>query len=245
MHGTDASVTAVYAPDTAIGLGNRGKAMKSLFLKVGVLALGLMTAGTASADNDFGVGVKAGTLGIGLEGTWRPLPYVDVRVGLNKYDYDDDGDEAGIDYSGTLNLDTIYATGSLRFPLSPFRVTAGVYSNGNELNLTSKDAASFDIGGTTYTSAEVGTLTSTASFESIAPYLGIGYDFSLFRKVGMNLDFGVLWQGAPGVTLAADGLLAQDPSFLSALEAERLQLEDEVDDFKAWPVISLGFVVNF
>ena len=209
------------------------------------LVLLFSLAGTAAADNDFGVGVQAGTLGIGVEGTWRPLPYMDLRVGINNYDYDADGSQAGVNYDATLNLDTAYATANFRFPLSPLRFTAGLYSNGNELNMVSADSPDFEIGNTTFTSAEVGTLTSTTSFGSTAPYVGIGYDFSLFGKVGMNLDLGILWQGEPEVSLTADGLLANDPGFLSELEAERRQLEDEVSDYKAWPVATLGFVFNF
>ena len=30
-----------------------------------------------------------------------------------------------------------------------------------------------------------------------------------------------------------------------ALDAERAALEDDISDYKAWPVISLGFVYNF
>jgi hypothetical protein len=218
--------------------------MNSLSLKAACVLL-LLVAGTANAGNKFGAGVKAGTLGIGVEGTWRPLPYLDVRLGASQYSIDDSGSQAGINYDATLDLDTYHLTGNFRFPLSPFRVSAGLYSNGNELNMQSLDTPTFNIGGTTYTSAEVGTLQSTTSFSSTSPYVGIGYDFSIAGKVGLNLDLGLLWQGEPGVTLTADGLLANDPTFLSALEAERLELEDEMKDLKAWPVISLGFVYNF
>lgn len=214
--------------------------------KAGLLLLAMLACGPALADNDFGVGVKAGTLGIGLEGTWRPLPYLDVRLGANTFDYDDTGSQAGVNYDATLNLETFYGTANFSFPLSPFRVTAGLFSNGNEINLVSADnGATYDIGGTTYSSAEVGTLQSKASFPGTAPYFGIGYDFSLFGKVGLNLDLGVLWQGEPDVTLTSDGLLANDPNFQDALEAERQELNDEVKDYKAWPVLSLGFVYNF
>ncbi|MDJ0940897.1 MAG: hypothetical protein QNJ00_14135 [Woeseiaceae bacterium] len=219
--------------------------MKAFFVKIGVLALTLAASTQASADSNFGIGVKAGTLGLGLEGTWRPLPYMDLRVGANLYDYSDDGSQAGIDYEAELNLDTFYATGNFRFPMSPFRVTAGLFQNGNELNMASVDSATFEIGGQTYTAAEVGTLRSTSSFSSTSPYLGVGYDFTVMGKVGLNLDFGVLWQGEPTVTLTADGLLANDPTFLAAVEAERVELEDEVSNYKAWPVVSLGFVFNF
>ncbi len=220
--------------------------MKTYLIKACALTLALAAAGTASADNNFGFGVKAGTLGLGVEGTWRPLPYLDLRFGANQYDYSDTGTQAGVIYDSELNLDTLYLTGNFRFPLSPFRVTAGVYSNGNEINAVSGDnGAIIVIGGDPYPAAAVGTLSTRAYFDGTSPYLGVGYDFSLFGKVGMNLDFGVLWQGSPSVDLAADGVLADDPTFQASLEAERLELEDEASDYKAWPVISLGFVVNF
>lgn len=219
--------------------------MKAFLLKISALTLVLLSSGQALADNDFGVGVKAGTLGIGLEGTWRPLPYMDVRLGANAYDYEDDRDYLDINYDATLALDTFYATANFRFPLSPFRFTAGVYSNGNELQMVSAETGDVTVGGVTFTQAEIGTLSATTAFSSTAPYVGFGYDFSIAGKVGMNLDFGVLWQGEPTVAMGADGLLANDPTLLFALETERLALEDEMSDFKAWPVVSLGFVVNF
>ncbi len=165
------------------------------------------------------------------------------------FDYDDSGSQAGINYDATLQLETFYATGNFLFPLSPFRITVGAFSNGNEFQMSSLPAASFDIGNDVFTPAEVGTLRSTISFEDAAPYLGVGFDFSIAGKVGLNLDFGVLWQGDPIATLTSDGTAATDPIigpiFLAELEAERQQLEAEYEDFKAFPVISLGFTVNF
>ncbi len=218
--------------------------MKALH-KVGIVLVAVFASSGAIADSNFGVGVKAGTLGAGIEGRWQPVPYLDVRVGTNFYDYDDTSSQAGIEYDATLSLDTVYATGNFRFPLSPFRVTAGVFSNSNELLMTSTETGTFELGGTTYNASDVGTLRSTTSFGSTSPYLGFGYDFSLFNKVGLNFDVGVLWQGEPDVAVTADGVLATNPTFIQSLEAERLELENEISDYKAWPVISLGFVYNF
>ncbi|MCH6549298.1 MAG: hypothetical protein IH812_05665 [Proteobacteria bacterium] len=219
--------------------------MNALRAKLTVLLLGLAMAGSVSAADNLWLGFKAGTLGLGLEATWRPLPWFDIRAGANSFDYDDDGSQAGVNYNATLHLETYYATLNFRFPLSPFRVTAGAFSNGNELQMVSMDSPSFDIGGVTFTQDEVGTLRSTTFFEDVAPYLGFGYDFNVFGKVGLNLDIGVLWQGEPSVTLTADGLLASDPTFMAALEAERLEIEAEFEDYKAFPVLSLGFSFNF
>lgn len=225
--------------------GQTDTVMKHLLAKACLFSVAFCAAGAASADNSFGLGVKAGTLGLGLEAIWRPVPFVDIRVGANSYEYGYDATQAGLAYDGTLNLDTVYATGNFHFPLSPFRVTAGVFSNGNEFDLATVDSGTFDIGGTTYTLADVGSLTSVVSFEGTAPYLGVGFDFTVLDKVGMNLDLGVLWQGEPQVTMQASGLLANDPTFLAAVEIERQQLADDMSSFKAYPVVSLGFVFNF
>ncbi len=219
--------------------------MNTFRIKAAILLAALLSAGIANADNDFGLGVKAGTLGLGLEFSWQPLPYLELRLGANSYDYDDNGTQAGIDYEATLGLESYYGTVNFHFPISPMRVTAGIYSNGNEFLMFNDTGEDQNIGGITYPGAAIGTLTSTTSFASTAPYLGIGFDFTLAGKVGMNLDFGVLWQGEPDVTLDATGLLSLDPGFQAALEAERLELEDDMSDFKAWPVISLGFVYKF
>jgi len=232
-----------------VRLGYLGILMNRSITKAALIALILASSGIANAD--FGVGAKAGTLGIGIEGRWSPLPWFDIRAGVNQYEYDTGGQQAGIDYDGTLAMDNYFLTGNFRFPLSPFRITAGAYANGNELQLMSQDTggADFTIGGEQFSAADVGSLQSTTSFEKTAPYLGVGYDFELFGKVGLNLDFGVLWQGEPAVSLYATGLDTAPPDVQAllgpALEVERLELEDEISDYKAWPVVSLGFVYNF
>lgn len=219
--------------------------MNDLRARLTVLLLGLAMSGGVSAGDNLWLGLKAGTLGLGLELTWRPVPWLDVRAGGNTYDYDDSGSQAGVNYDATLQLDTYYATANFRFPLSPFRVTAGAFENGNEFHMVSQDSPAFDIGGNPYSLADVGSLRSRTYFEDVAPYLGVGYDFNLVGKVGLNLDLGVLWQGEPTVTLTADGLLASNPAFMADLESERQELEAEFEDYKAFPVISLGFSFNF
>jgi len=217
--------------------------------RAALIALALATAGTANAD--FGVGMKAGTLGLGIEGRWSPLPWFDIRAGANQYDFEDSGSYASIDYDGVLAMDTYFVTGNFRFPLSPFRVTAGAFSNGNQLQLISQDTGGqdFTIAGIDFAADDVGSLHSTTSFEDTAPYVGFGFDFELFGKVGLNLDLGVLWQGDPTVTLDATGLETAPPDVQlilePALELERRALEDDISDYKAWPVASLSFVYNF
>ena len=161
----------------------------------------------------------------------------DFGVGIK-----DDGGYSGINYDATLALDSAYLTGNFKFPLSPFRFTVGAFSNGNEMQMASVDPLDGSWGGATG-------LTSVTSFSSTAPYAGVGFDFEVFGKAGLNLDFGVLWQGDPNVTLDItnfDSLSPAEQALLAPrLEQERLEIEDDFSDLKAWPVVSLGFVYNF
>lgn len=219
--------------------------MKSSILRAALAASAIMLFGTANAD--FGVGVKAGTLGLGIEGRWNPLPLIDFRVGANAFDYDTDESTSGIDYDATLELDSYYVTGNINFPLSPLRLTGGVFANNNEVSITSQDSGGqdIDLGGVTFPSDVVGTLTGRTYFEDVAPYVGVGFDFEPFDKFGLNLDIGVLWQGEPKVDLAADGTGSGQLPFEAALEFERQELEDDLSDYKAYPVLSLAFIYNF
>ncbi|MFK8014537.1 MAG: hypothetical protein AB8G17_03695 [Gammaproteobacteria bacterium] len=217
----------------------------ALFRKTAALVVASIVTMSAHADDDLWFGVRAGTLGLGLEATWRAVPFLDFRAGLNGFSFDQDGSEAGVDYDGDIDLQSFYLTGNLRVPLSPFRFTAGVFRNGNEINLVSRDSSTFQIGGSTFTGAQVGTLRADADFDTIAPYAGVGADFRVFDTFGLNVDLGVLMQGSPALTVTADGLLADDPTFQSELEVERMELQEEIDDFDLYPVLSLGFSWNF
>lgn len=211
----------------------------------------LILGASATAKAEFGAGLKAGTLGLGFEGRWKAVPWLDLRLGVNSYDFSTSGSQSGIEYDTTLAMDNYYLTGNFRFPLSPFRVTAGAYSNGNEVQMTSQDTggAAFNIGGVTFSSADIGALESVTTFDKTSPYVGVGYDFELFGKVGLNLDFGILWQGEPIVALDATGFDSAPTEVQAALgpalETERQELEDDLSDYKAWPVLSLSFVYNF
>ena len=139
--------------------------MKHSTLKATLAALALVAYSSASAD--FGVGAKAGTLGLGIEGRWSPIELIDFRVGMNAYDYDTDESTAGIDYDATLALDSYYVTGNLNFPLSPIRLTAGAFVNNNEAQVTSQDTGGQDIelGGITFPADVVVTVSGAATFE--------------------------------------------------------------------------------
>lgn len=219
--------------------------MKTLRIPAALALLGLFAALPAQADDNLWFGVRAGTLGLGVEATWRPVPYLDLRGGLNRFSFDDDGSEAGINYDGEFDLDTWYATLNLRAPMTPFRLTAGYFWNNNEVSLTSRDGSTIEVGGVVYPIEQVGTLSGAVTFDSGAPYAGVGMDFRVFNTAAISLDLGVFFQGEPQVGLAASGPIASDPTFQENLETERQELEADLEDYDLYPVAMLGFHWNF
>ena len=221
--------------------------MKTAITRATAASLILLAAGSAAADDSqWGVGVKAGTLGLGAEARWSGLPWMDLRIGGNAYSYDYSRREGNVRYDTELRLETYYLTANFHFPLSPFRLTAGAFANGNELRMIGDESGDYNFDGQTFTQSEVGTLTGVTSFGSTSPYVGLGFDFELFGKAGLNFDLGVLWRGDPEVRLMAIGGSEEGSDRLnSALQAEQENLADDIESVKAYPVVSLSFVYNF
>lgn len=205
-----------------------------------------MTSPAAADDSRWGVGLKAGTLGLGIEARWAALSFLDLRLGGNAYSYATDRRYADVRYEADFTLETYYLTANFHFPLTPFRFTAGAFANGNEAILVGAESGDYVLGGQVWTQAQVGTLTGITTFSSTSPYLGLGFDFEVFGKAGVNFDVGVLWQGDPQVSLtAAGGTEAGNPLFEAAVQQEAIQLANDLNSFKAYPVASLSFVYNF
>ena len=207
----------------------------------------LLAAGVAQADDsNWGVGLKAGTLGLGAEARWSGLPWMDLRVGGNTYSYDSNGRHGNVRYDTEATLETYYLTANFHFPVSPMRLTVGGFANGNELVMVGAETGGYNLGGQPFTQAEVGTLSGLTTFGSTSPYVGLGFDFELFGKAGLNFDLGILWQGDPEIALIATGGTLQGTQALNdALLAEADDLSSDLGSYKAYPVVSLSFVYNF
>jgi hypothetical protein len=202
------------------------------------------------AAGDFGAGAVAGTLGLGAEAGYRFNPYLGLRAGLYAFRYDTDGEQDGIDYDVELELANAGAYLDWHPFGGGFRVSGGVVVNDNSLTGTGRPDGdgNYTIGGVTFTAAEVGALTGEGSFDSAAPYLGLGWVFGAREGRGLtvSLDAGVVVQGSLDVALdSTGGTLSGDPALQAALAAEEAELEDDIDGFDLYPVLALGVGYRF
>lgn len=199
---------------------------------------------SAHAEPEY-VGARVSTLGVGVEYAHKFTPHISGRLVANTYNYDDDFESDNIQYNGQLDLGSFGGQVDFRFAEnSPFFVSAGLYKNNNEIEATADPAQQTDIGGVPFTPEQIGILTAKADFKDTAPYLGLGWRWAA-GKVGFSLEAGAYFQGSPKVSLTSNGTLASDPTYQQALEVERRDLEDELKDFKTYPVVSFGIGYKF
>jgi hypothetical protein len=211
----------------------------------------MVLGGNAAADEGGGLslGVAAGTLGLGAELGYAVNRNLGIRVGVYGLTWDVDGKEGGIDYDADLDLSSAGAYVDWHPFGGAFRITGGWFVNDNGIDATGRPGAgdTYDIGGTTFTSDEVGRLTASVDFGSSAPYLGLGWNFGgQDGGLGISLDLGVLFQDSPDITLVSrGGTLSGQPALQQALRDEERELEDDVDEYELYPVVSLGVSYRF
>lgn len=220
---------------------------RGIFGGAAILLCAWALAPGAAQAAGIGIGVKAGTLGAGVEASVSLVPSLNLRLGTNGYTYDFSDTLDEIRYDAELELDTQ----SLILDWHPlggsFRLSAGLFRNGNEASLSGGATTGATIGDTFYSPTDIGQISGAVSFDSTASYLGIGWGNAVGRnkRFGFSVDLGILFQESPDVNLSTTGLLASDPGFQADLRQEEANIEADIEDFEAYPVISLGFTFRF
>jgi hypothetical protein len=219
-----------------------------------VAALGAVAAALCAANPALGqdsrasqnaFGLKVGALGLGLEYSRSFGDRLAVRGALYGAEIGFDGDEGGIEYESDLIWDSFSVGIDFHPGRGPFRLSGGLLKNDNRIEASSTPVASEDIGNSSYSAAQIGTLNGLVTFDDSATFGGVGWDWSRDGGFGMSLDLGVVSQGSPVATLSATGAAASNPTFLQDLQREELQIEEDLEDLDLVPYLSLGFVFRF
>jgi len=209
------------------------------------IPLAIFTPAAAQAEGPEVAGVRLSTLGVGAEFGYRVAPNWSLRAIANGYNQNYHTTSDNIDYRGKLKLGSFGVQADYHFSdTNPFYLTAGLYANGNKIDATATPTTTTNIGGVPFTPQQIGTLTGRAKYKSTAPYLGLGWRWNT-GAVSWNLEAGAYFQGKPNVTLTSNGTYASDPQYQAALEQERQNLKNDLDDLKTWPVVAFGVGYHF
>ncbi|MGQ5523471.1 hypothetical protein ACUHMQ_09430 [Chitinimonas sp. PSY-7] len=208
----------------------------------------LMLALIAGNSYAAGVGVRAGTTGLGGDVAWDIFPTFSARVGFSALNLNGTVKESNIDYNARMKLNNL--SGLIDWhPLGPFRLTAGLVASGNKFSLKGKPTnGNFQLNGNTYNADGVVINGDVKAKNRVAPYFGVGYGNVSGAGVNFYGDLGVILQGGAKANLNVScGNLpaAQCINIRNDLESERRKLEDGLKGFKAWPVLNVGLTIGF
>ena len=222
---------------------------------LGLAALILVPTGLSAQR--LGVAARAGTIGVGVEGSVELADRLVVRGGIGLLPFEVDPAslwDLGEGISATLELpDKWYNIGVDFYLGSSLRLGGGMLFKPDDPTITGTltGSASIDIGGQTYTVEDVTGITGKFVSNDRAPYALIGFGKHTSSGIGLFLDLGVALLGEPDVQLTATGnsslINSADPTsdFQTRLRIEEQSLEDRAGTYlKYWPILNLGLRVG-
>ncbi|MBI2440687.1 MAG: hypothetical protein HYV35_04870 [Lentisphaerae bacterium] len=207
------------------------------------------------AENDYdyeppyiGLAAKLGTLGPGLEATIGIIEWLNLRAGANYFRLRHGGAVSDVDYNFDIKLAAAPLLADWHPFANEFRVSGGLIYNRNQVDLGATPNKNTKIGGIDFTPEQIGELSGSAQFKHFAPYFGLGYGNAVLdaeKTWGFVFDIGIIWQGSPEVELSANGGMADNPIFQTALAQEESDIQDDADVFRIYPVIAFGISYQF
>lgn len=224
----------------------------------------LASAQTGRSESHVGVGVEISSLGVGFEAAYPVLPRFNIRGGGDFISYGHTFHQDGVTYTGSLRWRSGQASLDW-FPFGGFHLSPGLlFYNGNEIAATALVPAgqNFTLNGVGYTSSAGNPLNGTGSvgFTKVDPKITFGFG-NLVPRNGRHwsilTEVGIAYTGSPKAALAFQGTAcdqqtglicvnaATDPTFQSNVVAEQNKINKDLTFFKFYPIVSLGFGVNF
>ena len=232
--------------------------MKNL---IGIFLLMMLTVSNASAL-DIGVGVKAGTLGAGVDLSVALTKTINARIGFTSIDIDSEQEtisvgDPGFEEDMNATLDADYGANGLLFDWyvfdGTFHFTAGMVKNNGAVGMTSalQTGVTYTVGGVPFDSNDInGDISGSVNLgDSYQPYLGIGWGRKADDDPGFSLsiELGVALldpEAQLQATVASGSTSFPTQADLDAMlrDAEN-DFESELDEFELFPVLSIG--VNY
>jgi hypothetical protein len=215
------------------------------------------------SSSHVGIGVKISTLGAGIETAVPLAAKANLRGGVNFFQYNRAIINDGIHYAGQLQFRSAEAHLDF-YPFGGFHVSPGVlFYNGNQLtaNATVPGGQNFTLNGTAYQSKSTDPVTGTGKldFVKVSPSIMLGFG-NLIPRSGRHYSFlfevGGAYQGSARVALNLAGSVcdstgnfcrsvASDPTVQANIVAQQQKIRNDINPYRFFPVVSIGFGFNF
>lgn len=222
-------------------------------LLASVFAFSSLALSMPAAHAETGMGIRAGTMGFGLDFDVGLTEKLNLRLGYNHFSYDDTIEDTDVNYDSEIKISSFSALLDWHVA-GGFRLSAGAVGSGPKIEVVGTPAGNntYEIGNGTYTASQVGSLRGEVKIgSSVAPYIGLGWGNVVSEKhrVTFLFDIGAIYGGEPDVGLTATCGTGISPTICNQLQAdvqrEIQELKDDVSTVEWYPVIQLGIGIRF
>lgn len=209
------------------------------------------------------LGLKFSTLGAGIEVATPVTHRSNVRFGFNAISYSRGFDKDNIHYNADIAFRSIEAHYDF-FPFSGgFHISPGFLAyltSPLQADSSVPGGQSFTLGGASFVSDPVNPVKGTGKldFNRAGPSFTVGWGNLLPRsskRFTVPFEFGFVYQGAPKATLSLTGDVCDpglsncrsvnDPIVQSHVQSEQNKINNDINYFQVYPIISIGFGFKF
>lgn len=181
---------------------------------------------------------------------------IEARLGTNYlrgYKFTRNTGQVAYDFKASLRtVDALLDWHPMR---TGFRLTGGLVYNNNVVDgvgLPSR-ITTFSFENGSFSTSQIGKLIGRIDFDSVAPYLGIGWSVpDSGRGWSASSDLGVMYQGSPrtnltfgGCSLPGTGCALVANALTPLLAAETRRVDDELRTYRFFPVLRVGVSYRF
>ncbi|PID27383.1 MAG: hypothetical protein CR982_05415 [Candidatus Cloacimonadota bacterium] len=212
--------------------------MRKLGTIITLIVMGLLYS------NEYNLGVKFGTKGIGIDGGMEISEQFKGRVSIDYSSFYSSKGQSnntnGFRYDADLYQLSLGALADWHPFENGFRVTGGVYYLDHIIEGVCEARKSYSVGTgacqLNYLPEDLGKVYVDATLNHVAPYFGIGYNSNFYSssRWSISVDFGVLYSGSPKFEVESDGVIKHTKDELEPL------LNDDFEEFRFFPELSLG-----
>ena len=197
----------------------------------------------------FALGAEIGTAGYGPTVIFTFSKYLTATAGYTWLSYNYDASSTDANYQGKLKLSNVQAYVNWHPFAGTFHISAGAFVSNNRVGVTGqpKSSTTFDVGGTTYTAAQVGTLSGNVELaKNTEPYIGFGWAKKPINGgIGFFVEFGVLFTSTAKASLGSTGPIANDPTFQTNLRKEEKDINHDLKPLRYYPIVQAGLLYRF
>jgi hypothetical protein len=211
--------------------------------------LGLMLNGAFA--NDYSVGFKIGTMGLGLELNKPLKESLDLRFGLNYIEGQVNNFKMGsIEYDVDVSATSIHAVLDWYPRQNKKFYVSGGFLRGND-HINPEPTPDFVFRGIKIGQAlDHFEVNLKVDYADVAPYIGVGYSNKAEKDKGWyySAELGFAYLGMPKIGFnIIDKTTGKTPTLIpqEELDKELVRIKNKVDNYKVWPVMSFSWIYRF